>query len=259
MLADDKSESESNWNWQVSLGLSAWQEKSLLKDAPGNSALPVLPTLQFDVSYKNFFLETPSRRISSLSSYALWGYHIYQDEVWQVDAIWGSYMPFLDESGYTQHGFDVNEALRGISERQSDGSIGVRLQRFEDNQHFSVELVRDLDNAYRDFLLQTYYNYIIQARNWDIQLTLGLNLYSSALVDYYFGIRPHEVTPDRPLYKGKAAYRLHLGVSTLYPINEDWLLELGFGMNHYSKGVSDSPIVESSLEALGMVNVRYVF
>ncbi|GGO64457.1 hypothetical protein GCM10010982_03940 [Bowmanella pacifica] len=258
-MAETASEEPSDWTWQVSLGLSAWGEKSLLKGSPGNSELPVLPTLQVDVSYKNFFVETPSRRVTNLSHYALWGYHLYQDEQWQLDIINGSYMPMLDESGYSQHGVDVIEELRGIRDRDSDGSLGLRLQRFDDQQHYSIEIVRDFSNAYNDFLLQAYYNYVIQARNWDIQLTLGLNLYSRALVDYYFGIRPFEATPTRPVYKGKAAYRLHLGVSSLYPINENWLLELGFGVNQYSRGVSDSPIVASDMETLGMVNVRYVF
>lgn len=257
--AETPPQEQSDWSWQISLGLSAWDEKSLLKGSPGNSELPVLPTLQIDVSYKDFFVETPSRRLTSLSSYALWGYHLYQDEQWQLDIINGSYMPMLDESGYSQHGADVIEELRGIRDRDSDGSLGLRLQRFDDQQHYSIEIVRDFSNAYNDFLLQAYYNYVIQARNWDIQLTLGLNLYSSDLVDYYFGIRPWEATPTRPVYEGKAAYRLHMGVSSLYPLNESWLLELGFGVSHYSSGVSDSPIVESNLESLGMVNVRYVF
>lgn len=259
VLAEEQPKEPSDWSWQISLGLSAWDEKSLLKGSPGNSELPVLPTLQIDVSYKDFFVETPSRRLTSLSNYALWGYHIYQDEHWQIDAINGSFMPILSETGYSQHGLEVIEELRGIEERDSDGSLGIRIQRFDANRHYSIEIARDFSGSYNDFLLQAYYNYIIQARNWDIQLTLGLNLYSRDLVDYYFGIRPSEATSTRPVYQGKAAYRLHFGVSSLYPINEKWLLELGFGVSQYSRGVSDSPIVASDMETLGMVNVRYVF
>ncbi|GAB3019837.1 MipA/OmpV family protein [Bowmanella dokdonensis] len=252
-------QADEDFQWQISPGLAVWDEKSLLAGAKGNDAYPVIVTLQIDLKYRNFFLETVRRRVTGLFDSALVGYRIYADEVWQTDVVLSSHMNRISESGYSYHGDTIVPELKGIRTRGSDSSLGLRVQHFRGPHHLSLELGNDISQRYSSYLFQGYYSYLAQLRNWDLQLTAGLHLYSGELVDYYFGILPTEATARRPVYHGRSAHMLHLGLSALYPLNEHWLLDLGMGLNRYSSSIANSPIVASNVEALGMVSIRYVF
>ena len=78
---------------------------------------------------------------------------------------------------------------------------------------------------------------------WSIAPSVGTQWLSAEVVDYYYGVRPSEVTATRPAYEGKSAFNLRLGVMAHYRLAHDWSLFGGVGYTWLGSGVADSPIV----------------
>jgi MipA family protein len=72
---------------------------------------------------------------------------------------------------------------------------------------------------------------------------VGVEWLSNRLVNYYYGIRPEEVTPNRPEYRGRDTVNLRAGLSAAYRLSESWSLMGGVHVRRLGDGIYDSPIV----------------
>jgi outer membrane protein len=79
---------------------------------------------------------------------------------------------------------------------------------------------------------------------WKIVPSAGAQWLSADVVDYYYGVKPSEVTATRPAYEGKSTVNLRLGVMAHYRLGNDWSLFGGVGYTWLGSGVADSPIVD---------------
>jgi outer membrane scaffolding protein for murein synthesis (MipA/OmpV family) len=96
-------------------------------------------------------------------------------------------------------------------------------------------------------------------RNWDLYYNAGVSVSSAKMVNYYYGVSAAESQSGRPTYSAGAGQQLHLGVSALYPLSTDWLLELGLAVNGFSSAYTDSPLADRDTEFRSLVKFRYVF
>lgn len=65
-------------------------------------------------------------------------------------------------------------------------------------------------------------------------------------VDYYYGVRTNEVTPDRAAYAGKAGANVEVGLRTMYMFDRNHSLMLDVAVTSLAKGIKDSPLVDRS-------------
>lgn len=63
-------------------------------------------------------------------------------------------------------------------------------------------------------------------------------------VDYYYGVRAHEVTEDRAAYQGSSAVNYSLGFSVSTPILFDGFTMLALDYTWYDDSITDSPLVD---------------
>lgn len=73
--------------------------------------------------------------------------------------------------------------------------------------------------------------------------SIGAEWQSRDQVGYYYGVRPEEELPTRPVYTGTSTVNVNLGVAGLYNLSHSWSLLGGLFVTRYGDGIVDSPIV----------------
>ncbi len=89
--------------------------------------------------------------------------------------------------------------------------------------------------------------------------SIDLEWESARLVDYYYGVRPEEATPDRPAYVGRATINEKARVTGFYLINRSWTAFAGVQAAAYGPGITDSPIVTRHVTLRGYIGMAWLF
>lgn len=248
------------FTWQAMLGVAAVTNDSILKG--NNNQDDIAVSLLLDVYYRGFFIQSENRRFDARHNNASIGYRFIEEQNWEMDVLVKSYVVGFDEYGQDFPGNSdapVN-ALRGIKPREYDGTIALRYTRFNDESIFWLDVGGNaLDQQHEGWIVDTYYSYLIPVRNWDIYLGIGATIYSSEMVDYYYGIDRDEVTDFRPYYQGSLGARIQFEAMAQYPISQSWILRGGISQSFYSSSITDSPIVGSHIKPQASIEISYVF
>lgn len=86
-----------------------------------------------------------------------------------------------------------------------------------------------------------------------------LNLLSGSKANYHYGVRPHEATPDRPVYRPGRSFTAGVGVSGNYQINPNWGAQLDVALTFLSSDLRDSGIVDQRAIPRVMFGVLRLF
>lgn len=261
-LADEASA----FNWQFGIGLGISHNRNLLPAL--DSAHNGIPQLQllFDFEYKNWFAETPSLRSGQLfgvrngrllDDFTL-GYRFYDSEQQNLAFIVASYHDGFGPSVAIGDRLS-SDRLAGITNRESDLMPGMRYQLYtSENQLLSLQLNKDISSHHGD-MLRVFYGFRFEQHNWDLYVNSELTWYSAKLVNYYYGISAAEVHSGRLQYQAGNGWRWHNGLVGVYPLNKNWVTELGTGINWYSRAFTDSPLTRTNPEVVSFALIRYVF
>ena len=220
--------------------------------------------LLLDISYKGFFIQSNSRRSSTAIGGEL-GYQITVQDDWQLDVLLKTYL-----NGFTPAEIIKNQKkniphLSGLDERDPIGGIALRYSHFFNDAVFYIDLAsgRAYDSELKKFtsglIVDSFYSYLLPYRNWDIYFGAGLTYYEQALMDYYIGVDPNEVTNSRPLYEADSTFRAQVEVYAQYPLSQSWYFNAGITQSFYSSNIKESPLVNKNILTDVMVGVLYVF
>lgn len=244
------------WTLYAGVG-TAWQHsliKGLDRAVTGKPSLSLLA----DLEYQDFFLESLQRRqLPGLNNSTL-GYRLWQQDGQSLAIIASNFNGVVSSTMLQPTGRVEIPELAGISERRADYLWGLRYTSERGAHYWSLELGKDLEYHY-GMQSRLFYSYRQMVRNWDLYYNLGWSYANDQLVDYYYGVRPHEVRPGRPMYQAGAGHQLQAGFSAVYPLTTDWLLEFGSAITFYSSAYSQSPLTQGRSERLVLAGARYVF
>lgn len=255
-----------DFQWQFMADLSFVDTQTILADVKQTDPWDYFQLgLLLDISYKGFFLQTNSRRSSTVFGGGEFGYQITVQKDWQLDLIIKGYI-----QGYNPAGIIADQAqdmpqLAGLTDREPTAGIALRYSRFFDNAVFYLDLAsaRAVGNDERDYasgmIIDSFYSYLLPYRNWDIYLGAGLTYYEQALVDYYIGVDADEVTSSRPLYEADGGFRGQLEVYAQYPLSQSWFFNASVTQSFYNNKIKQSPLVDKNQLTQLMVGVLYVF
>jgi len=218
----------------------------------------LLLNLSADVSYRNFFIESDERRNVLRYGSGIIGYHLWQQQDSSIALIGTGYHQAIGPDLETAFGKQHIAELDGLALRDSDFLLGIRFQHFWDQHYWAAEIGQDIESHYGQ-QLRFLYSYRQPIRNWDIYYNAGVSFSTAKLVDYYYGVRPVETMVNRPAYRAGAGQQIHFGLSALYPLSPDWLLELSMASNFFSHAYTNSPLSSRDAEFLSLVKFRYVF
>jgi outer membrane protein len=86
-----------------------------------------------------------------------------------------------------------------------------------------------------------------------------VSLRDSNLNDYYYGVAPHEATPDRPAYAPGSGVNVSLGLYGSYSILENWRLLGGVSVTALDSRIRNSPIIRDDLQPALFAGAIYDF
>jgi outer membrane protein len=207
-----------------------------------------------ELTWGNFFIETPMHRQGAHVYSASVGYRFYQQQQHSWDLISSNYNVWIPDNKISS----ATPQLTGLQIRNSDTLNSLRYQ-YQIKQHLiGVEAGFDLV-SHHGAIGRISYSYLLPWRNLDLYLNAALTFEPAKVVNYYYGVAPEEVTPERPLYRAGAGIKTHVGISAIYPLAEHWQLDGSVGVNLFSRNYLDSPLVNRSHEQVTILMVRYVF
>ncbi len=109
----------------------------------------------------------------------------------------------------------------------------------------SVAYFADLSGASHGGYLDALYNKaLIKNERWEVNGSLEISRLDAKMVNYYFGVRPAEVVPGRPLYQPAATTNTTFWLTGQYNLTKQYALMLGANVAQLGSAAANSPIVE---------------
>lgn len=255
---------KNDFEWQFMVDISLVDSTDIYSDQAevkelGNFQLGLL----LDVSYKGFFIQTNSRRSSTVIGGAELGYQVSVQDDWQLDLIIKTYIDGFEPNDQTQD--QSLPQVNKLKERGAASGIALRYSHYFEDAIFYTDIARvyagDDENEANStgLIIDSFYSHLIPYRNWDIYVGIGLTYYDQAVVDYYFGIDADEVSVNRPLFTADSSFRAQLELFAQYPLSQSWSFNTGLSHSYYSSSLKRSPIINKNQLTKIMLGVRYVF
>ncbi len=140
---------------------------------------------------------------------------------------------------------DVNEDLNieGMKDRNSAFELGLGLNNQTPWGKYVLQGVMDVSNSHRGYELTAKYSYPKQSGQWLFEPSVGLQLQSADLVNYYHGVMVSEAQDGRPAYRGSQAINTLTSLMVGYSINAQLLTLAGIEQLILDSSITDSPIV----------------
>ncbi len=257
-LAAEPAADATELEYAVQLGGAVAYKKGLIRAQDHLINGEPLLLLALDVQYHNFFLESSNHRFGARLPSGTLGYRLWHNEQQDLSLIGYSPHDQIDPEAESLFDDGPIKELAGLERRRADMMWGLRYQHSNGEHYWMAELTQDSDAHYSQ-QLQLLYSKRQQLRNWDLYYNASWVYTPAKLVNYYYGVRPNEVTVGRPAYQAGAGTQFSVSLTALYPLSEQWLFEGSVGTSFYSKSYRDSPLTNRNNDFLLLLSARYVF
>ncbi|MGB4859681.1 MAG: MipA/OmpV family protein [Dokdonella sp.] len=179
------------------------------------------------------------------------GWHAWKREGLQLDVV---AQARLD-------GFDAKDIpIAGLQDRRKSVDLGAVLTLSGDAGKLEFTALADALNRSGGKELALQYGYSLSAGRGSITPKVGARWWSSAMADYYYGIRPQEVFQGAPaIYEVSSALVPEVGVNVIAPLSRRWALWGALRYQHLPSAIADSPLVSKSSASTLLMSVSYVF
>jgi outer membrane protein len=134
--------------------------------------------------------------------------------------------------------------LAGMANRKSsvDGSVNFLWKTSVVN--VGINYYHDIGNVSNgDSATLRFSRTVLTIEKFRLTASIAGEWQDARLVDYYYGVRPDEVTPTRPVYVGRDTVNVGAGLAGAYPLSKSWALMGGVNTTYRGNGITDSPIV----------------
>lgn len=231
----DDDDAGSDTYWEAELGVLVGFNKSPMSSVDNNdNGEPFFGAILTAGYYNgNFFVES-SPVAGRLMTF---GYTALETDDLQLNLI--ATPAFL---GFKESDQQSGNLLSGLDKRDTSFDAGIELVSSLPYGEFKLSLLHDITSTHKGYAFNAGYVYPLRINKFMIAPSIEISVISKKTVDYYYGIRVHEVRADRAFYQGSTGLVTKLGVYGEYQLSEDWTL-IGFARyNFFNSGVSDSPL-----------------
>lgn len=164
---------------------------------------------------------------------------------------------------YLQANFDGLEAddspaLAGMENRSESADAGFEVAYRGRPVGFRVNALRDLlgRNNGQEFSVQVVSGAPLGSRGF-LLVGIGPRWMSAHRVDYYYGVREGEATPDRPAYTGTSSWNWDLTLGATARIAGKVAVFVLFSREAFGKPIEQSPIVDRTAGYSVISSVTY--
>lgn len=154
---------------------------------------------------------------------------------------------------------DDSDELAGMRERDFTLDAGVSVTSTGDWGVASLKIMGDVLGVHEGYELSASYAYPISFERLTIVPAIAAHWQSSDLVEYYYGVRPDEVTEARPAYSGSDVLNVSASLNAEYKLTDSWEIIGGAQYTYLGDEITDSPIIERDREVILYSAVVYRF
>jgi outer membrane protein len=109
----------------------------------------------------------------------------------------------------------------------------------------SVGYFTDLTGASRGGYLDALYDKsFVSNERWKLNGSIEISRLNSKIVNYYFGVRPTEIAPNRPIYQPGATTNVTFWITGQYNLTRQYALMFGANVAQLGSAAGNSPIVD---------------
>ena len=148
-------------------------------------------------------------------------------------------------------------SLDGMAKRELGVDGGLSAEMGGSWGSAFVEVLRDVSGTSHGTEWRLGYRYSTRYRDVWLRPYAILNWRDAALNDYYYGVRPEEVTADRPAYRAGSGFAPEAGVYATYSLSERWSLIAGASLKYWPAAMGNSPIVDNRLQWQALVGIGW--
>jgi len=125
--------------------------------------------------------------------------------------------------------------------------------------HLRFAAHHDISNTHEGYELDVEYGLGWRSKRWYIEPSLGVSYKSSALSNYYWGLRPDESFDPAQAYEPGAGVNVRGRLMLSYYISRHWAFSLAGEYERLNDGIADSPIVRDHQTLGYFAGFRYRF
>ncbi|MFG6441042.1 MipA/OmpV family protein [Roseateles sp. LKC17W] len=163
---------------------------------------------------------------------------------------------------FNMDGYEAKDStfLAGMNERKGGFWAGAKATWRNDVAHLSAEWTADVSSHSKGqrFNLSLEKNFRLGPQLM-LSPRVGASWMDKKYVDYYFGVRSHEVQAGRAASTGTSGVNAELGLRSLYMIDPHHAVFLDLGVTRLAKSIKNSPLVERSTENRVLMGYLYRF
>lgn len=143
-------------------------------------------------------------------------------------------------------GFDESDSdiFANMDERKfsMDAGIGVKYERNDWKINFTG--MADILGRSDGYQLKTNIGRVFRKGPIFFEPNLSVSYLDDNHVDYYYGVKAHEVNPNTYQYSGESTVNTTLGFSVATPIFLEGFTRIAIDHTWYGSGITDSPLVD---------------
>lgn len=224
-------------DWQLGAGAGlVWSQQ-----AYGTTTTSPVPIIDFDSTYFRMRGDTADLKLPWISSKAL------------NVSLRSRYM---FGEGFSS---DDAEILNGMDRRRAALWSGPAMDLRTTYLDLSVEGMFDMSGFSEGRRVNVVASRTFFINGIGLTPRVGATWLDGNTVNYYYGVRPNEVTAERPAYEGSSTINLEVGISAFYAMGDNHLLMLDAGITHVGDGIARSPITVDRNLASVMIGYAYKF
>jgi len=151
--------------------------------------------------------------------------------------------------------------LEGMEERRPSADVGLELAWNRDRLQVSLKGFADaLDRSGGlEAELEATWRQRLAGGKLFLAPSIGVVWQDGDLVDYYVGVRPDEVRPDRPQFTGESAFNLTLGLTAGVRLSRSVGAILTVSAERLANEIGDSPVVDRDWGYFALAGITYRF
>ncbi|MFT5759033.1 MAG: outer membrane protein [Alteromonadaceae bacterium] len=153
--------------------------------------------------------------------------------------------------------------IQDVTNRRWAIDAGIQLNWFIDQTtDLQVQILHDVNDVYNGFNSQVQLTRMIsfkQLVNTAMSFSVGVNVKSSNLVDYYYGISPTKDLNVEQGFQGKLSTNPYFRIVLMQQLTESWRVKLHLKRIFLDSNMADSPLVKDSHISTIFAGVSYDF
>jgi len=207
----------------------------------------------------NLLLPSPVIFFDNGIFYARWSrFGLYFLGEKKEDYAWGFSLTVQPRTlGYKASDSDF---LEGMDERESTFEGGLAFSAsYQKSQYIEIMLLGDMLHTYNSWILRTEVGDTYKAGDFTFYPSLIFLYMPRKFVDYYYGVKESEATPNRAVYKPGSG--LECGVQTYikYPFTQKLSALINLRYDILPKSAQDSPLTDKNYIYSGLASLIYTF